>query len=55
MKNAKELRKEQRRHYKKFCVDLYVEEYEQLIILLRKKGIKNVDFVRLAIKELKNK
>ncbi len=53
MKNAKELRKEQRKHYKKFCVDLYPEEYEELMQLLEEKQMRNVDFVRKAIKEFK--
>lgn len=55
MKTAKELRKEQRKHYKKFCIDLYLEEYEELMHLLKEKNMRNVNFVRNAIKELKNK
>lgn len=47
--------KYKKEHYSQFKVDLIKEEYQELCNLLEKKGIKKVDFVRNAFKELKKK
>ena len=42
-------------HKKQFKVDLNKDEYETLKELLQKHNLSNVQFVRNAIEELKNK
>lgn len=41
-------------HYKTFKVDLKVEEWEELELLLKNKGITKAQFLRDAIKKLKH-
>ncbi len=42
-------------HKKQFNVSLNIKEHEELIKLLKLKGIKQIDFVRNAFEELKKK
>lgn len=42
-------------HYKRFLVDLTVEEYEELEKLLKKNKLSKATFLRESIKNLKEK
>lgn len=42
-------------HYKTFKVDLKIEELEELNQLLKKMKLSKADFLREAIRQLKNK
>lgn len=40
-------------HKKRFACDLNIDEYEELELLLKNKGLSKVQFLRNAIQELK--
>ncbi len=42
-------------HKKQFKVDLNIQEYEELKNLLKENNLSNVQFVRNALNDLKNK
>ena len=42
-------------HKKQFKVDLNIDEYNELKVLLKKNNLSNVQFVRNAIAELKKR